>query len=540
MSTEDNTVPPIPVPDDEPIATFDGTIIVDEADVETIQSETFGETPLPFGETPLPFGETPSSDNPFGEYEDADDEAEKILNAIMPPEPEEGHVDKNTEPSPEDDVDVEYFDEGTDSVTSNYKYYEPKIEEDKTKDFYIILPTLTHKEASEALNAWIDKQDNGEEPTAKTSEIMEKLLSTNVSYTDGKFDAVNNPAIKLTEKIVISKEAAFKNPKAYVDIQLGVATPIKLTLPNSGFRVKMKYPTPTRRLKFINDLKNISSELGVNLTSVSMDSLEYFKVSELVLELAKELLINSTLKSEEPFKYLRYEDLPVLMAGILKAVHPKGVPVVLPCVGALQTIKGQKGCTNELKGTIDPNNLLYIDNEKLSPEHIKCLQKTSPNSLEVEEVKAIPFLSKAGALNDNGDTITLEDLYVDDYLALGESVKTSVIEDIVKSFGEEGSDEKALVELSTSLVKYPIIKSISIGGVLFDNRIKNIGLLDSIMGNTQTLDKFFECLKDYREVRPLNVGIGSYTCGCGLHNGEENGLKPINMPRLFTVAMEMK
>ena len=394
-----------------------------------------------------------------------------------------------------------------------------------------------------------DRNYDALEIDAKVKEHRDEILNTSSNYIDPDFETNGTKArIFFTKDVPTSN--ANKNPVAFMDGIVGNAKPIEIIFVNSGFRCTFKYPSRPRRKAFQTAISNMEEELGAYLTTVSMDSYEYLRINELIVELAKELVISSTLDSNDPLAHLTVEDLPILQAGILKSIFPNGLPFELMCIGNSildEENPGKTKCDKVEYGTVDTQEFIYSDFNLLSEVGREMISRTTKGSISISEVEALLLDSreytKTVEINGTELKLTFKNVLFKATRDVGKSVLELVRKEVMKSFDKESGDEEELLKdkLATSAIKNNIcLVRIEVQGTIFEDPVNDVAVVNSMVQSPEMLEYFYEGLNEYKEERVVKVGVPAYQCGCGTLNGKHLGLRPINLVRLFTVAVIIK
>ena len=385
----------------------------------------------------------------------------------------------------------------------------------------------------------------------KTKSNRTDILNTSFNYIDEAFetDGTNKAKMFFTKDIPVAN--AQKNPVAFMDGIVGNAKPVEVVFTNSGFRASFRYPKKGRRKRFQDAVASLDDTIGAYLSTVSMDSFEYIRINELIVEMAKELLISSTLNSPDPLAYLTIEDLPILQAAILKSIFPNGLPFELMCMGnsILDPEKPGKTLCNKVEyGTVDPQQFIYTELPKLSDLGKDLISRTGRHTVTVKEVETLLLNTEEYVhtfdVEDNEIKLTFKNVLFSAAKDVGHAVLDLVKKDVMDNF-DEGSDkdEEELFKekISTNAIKNNVfLTKVEAGGRVFDNPIKDIPVVNALVESPFGLNGFYDGLSKYRETRIVKAGIPAYTCGCGTLNGQHLGLRPINLVRLFTVAVMVK
>lgn len=377
------------------------------------------------------------------------------------------------------------------------------------------------------------------------------ILNTSFNYIDEAFETngTNKAKMFFTKDIPVAN--AQKNPVAFMDGIVGNAKPIEVVFVNSGFRASFKYPKKGRRKRFQDDIAQLDDTIGAYLSTISMDSFEYIRINELIVEMAKELLISSTLNSPDPLAYITIEDIPILQAAILKSIFPNGLPFELMCMGnsILDPDRpGKTKCDKVEYGTVDPQQFIYTELPKVSESCKEMISRTAKNSVSIEEVENLllsnPEYTHTFEIEGNEIALTFKNVLFSAAKDVGHAVLELVKKDVLDNFddGDDKDEEELFKEkISTNAIKNNIfLTKVVAGGRVFDNPVKDVPVINALVESPAGLEGFYEGMKVYREARIVKAGIPAYTCGCGTLNGQHLGLRPINLVRLFTVAVMVK
>lgn len=428
------------------------------------------------------------------------------------------------------------------SDSKTLEYIKTAIEKDKKELVESLGRDLTELEYKDIIEKYGDISEFlNEEPIPETDEIVS--FRKEILNESGQFDseAISNENVhtELIKKKVTTDRLADNSPVAFFEGIFGIGIPVIVRFPYSCFSVTLRYPNNSEVIAFNEHIENIGEDIGGALIGVNKDSIQSILIIEKLFELAKSLVVSSTLNVSDPLSYLHSPDLDLLILAITTSLNPKGIPVTIPCInGAVfkDDVRGVPKCTNTIKGVVDPIKMVYLNTSKVKDKTL--LTKTTANSIELSELPdndsvSITFECAGEVIEVIGDVPTIP-VFIEKGLQSIVYLKESIIDSIgTKTLTPESFKLNPLSKLTPYIIEVKHNERTFSG----DTIIGILEVFNKTAEGSEALNMFFSKIQS---LNITDIGIPRYQCGCGEVNGALNGLIPINPLAHFTMTSKMR
>ena len=346
-----------------------------------------------------------------------------------------------------------------------------------------------------------------------------------------------NRSINITEK---------SDPIAVMlsDLSLGVMEEVELI--HSGFKVTLKPITDDMFIALDARLAKETIRLGRETNGLIYSNYSV-ALAKLIVDFIVPNIQKHTLKldkSDNIMDYIKIQDLPQLLLGVINSRYSNGVTIVRGCVNSTVLVDGKPKCTHAISALLDASKLSYIDRDRVTDEMDSFLSKESVTKSEVETYQNRLFSSVNSSVNIdvNGKTLTINFKIptIKEYIEIGEYWVKKVLKKTDNLLREKVTEEEkeSLIEMQSKqmyLGSYlHLIRSINTPSVQIDHLSKLNQTLAMLSGTKEVYEGILEGINKFKnEITFAVIGLPEYVCpSCSVEQSEEVVI-PLDMIKTF-------
>jgi len=377
--------------------------------------------------------------------------------------------------------------------------------------------------------------------------------SNNVKY--GSKDINILPlAIKSNGKVLNGDAAIARLASA-----MGVGETTQVPLWHSGFWVTLRPPKDVDIINLEILLSNNQIELGRDTNSLVFSN--YSVVFNRILsDFILKHIENTTLDmspTDDIRNYIKIQDYPLLVLGLLHGMHPNGYPLSRTCTNSTKTDEnGVPKCSYVMKGKVNFRKMSWVNRKMLTEDKIKHMSSRTPKSISMKDMENYQntlYINKEVTKTyhlDNGVKIdiSLNTPMLMEHIDSGELWINNIVKNSEKVFTDGSSEtEKNNIINSTANALIVGIYSGYITRIVVndDSDISGSDGIDSSMGflssDPKLLTDIINDIKTYINNNTMAiVGLPNYECPeCMKIQNEENShtdfkeIIPINAVESF-------
>ena len=362
----------------------------------------------------------------------------------------------------------------------------------------------------------------------------------------------------VTKDLTISKRVKTqKSALIKLTQKVGIGTNINIPLWHSGFWVTfaplLDDDIINLELEIVNELTRIGKE-----TTTLVYSNYNVIFAEVILKYFKEKIINASINIDDESDiadYININDIYPIALHMAKTMYPHGFQVVIPCTNNTKLNEdGSNKCSYKARLKVDLSKLLFVDETKLTQDHLQQMAKKTPKSVTVDDViKYQETLPTAGeeeiVFNVDGEEtkLILGPVSASRYIESGQGfineLKDKAV-NLIKNNNQIDSADKA---------ERTILNGIYLN--VYSHYIKGIPLDDTVITDTELVrealniftsnhelsKKVMESIKKYIDNTQIAiVGIPSFVCpNCESKVGTKE-LIPLAVYEYFFILLHSK
>jgi len=360
-------------------------------------------------------------------------------------------------------------------------------------------------------------------------DLGKRELNANIT-NDPEFENVSLKPKDLTiNKRVKTQKAALMK----LSQKAGMGHNIHIPLWHSGFWVTYSPMVDediiNLELEIVNELARVGKE-----TSTLIFSNYNVIFAEVILKHFKNRIVNTTVALEDGddiFEYININDIYTIALFMAKSMFPNGFQAIIPCTNNSVLNENELPvCSNKVRVKVDLNELLFVDESKLTKDHLSQMAKKTPNSLTTDEV-----IKYQETLPTNGDEekifkteegeikIILGPVSTAKYIESGELFITTLREkaiDLIKNNKQlENADQAERVILNGIYLNVysHYIKGIPVDDAIINDQDKINEALSILTSEHKLSKEILESIKKYVDNSQISiVGIPNFVCTtCG-------------------------
>ena len=569
----------------------------EEAELAALKAEleSEDEKPIPYSETDYvqDYKHANRSTEPFKSEVKVNEPIQPAVETTRETSTEKNEIDESSNDNESDSSTSTDGENNTETTNNTFEHEEPvagtvtqNIIPDDTHDSYIKMSPSTVENIEDIrqdIEAFMEDDKHDVQLSDETIATLGNINNISMNHVDGEpfFPAPEEIVGKkiLTYKTISPKNSK-RNPMAYFSGILGLGSPIDVILPNSGFTIFIRHPEKPEIVEFVSSLENEKFDLGYKTSYSRINSFDDLHITRLVMGLLNKLEIHSTLDVPNPVDYILYTDFKIVQAAVIGTMFPKGFPLQIPCAGSKVIVNGNPKCNNVSSGTLGVEELIYVDDEKVHDLAKRNLKYKKPNSVSLEMYNEL--IAAKGEVVSKVEGVDVKFIFRDinykEYLEVGVEVLEEARKLIYSAFREsdfnnilDDRDKARLAKIPdpkkremtrTKLTAHKIdvakkitaiesfselvsgknifLNRIITGEEIFDNKLQNIGIVDTITRTIDGIKAFTKGSREFGDTNPVRIGIAPYKCGCGASRGDKGGIIPISLLKLLRVAVTIK
>lgn len=393
-------------------------------------------------------------------------------------------------------------------------------------------------------------------------------------------------------------KVAIKGKPITARTRLGITTPVKVTLYNSGFIYVTNEISQSQENELLITMGELYKKIAIKTVGLSFSS-DTLHLDGAVIDFIDKLITNggmSTLKGlpdgETIWDYISILDLPTIYLGLIKSINPSKFKIVSVCKNVLEiddignnrdpddkedivnenttdsevietssiedeeiTPTKRVRCNSVIRAEVIPDSLLHVKSNRLELEQLINVRRTVDDLSSYRE--SVGLVPEKITVNVSGYDIkiTINDSSITRYLEINEMILMDIEESVDAIITSEDEQYKKLKELEifdkNDLLKYiHFIQSIEYpdGQVDVTNR-EIIDGFTSISKFDNVREELIKAIKNFITKRSISiVGIPEYICeSCNRPIGGEEertgyfkDIIPLNIQNLFFTLYNLK
>lgn len=171
---------------------------------------------------------------------------------------------------------------------------------------------------------------------------------------------------------------------------LGKGEKTNIPLWHSGFRIVLNAPT-------LNDLFAYQTKVVKDTTEVGRSTLGFIYSNnqcishkhflDMVVDLLDSTTLDINLETDDIRNYISILDLNIIYLGVMSSISVSGMEVNISCSNIKEVVDGKPKCDYVGTVNLDPNKLLWVDEDNLENWQKKQMLKKSTGSVSLEEAQ---------------------------------------------------------------------------------------------------------------------------------------------------------
>jgi len=311
----------------------------------------------------------------------------------------------------------------------------------------------------------LPEKDLAKLDTTTKNTILIENDTLQLTYDVGSKDKINDgfkPTLEHNEKELVLKDVNLNfRPNKLYSVKLKLRKSLKLgsvvhvPLYHSGFWITLEPMSDTEKLDLQVALMEDLDRIGRRTHTLAFSNHNVI-FARTVLTFIKDKIIDTSLSlpdDDDIFKYIKIQDIPIILTAIAKTMYPDGYNYTFVCKNAIVNEKETKlpKCTFTHTAQIDLSRLIWVDSSKLTEEHKTVLFKRASKSVTVEDI--LKYQDTLDPIAPSTKSFTIEDLTIaiefgspdiNKYLTLGEtfiSTLERITNEIIEKSNNRTSDE---------------------------------------------------------------------------------------------------
>jgi len=276
----------------------------------------------------------------------------------------------------------------------------------KVPDSILLFPVGTIKELSEA-GEHINKMDVKEVTDGvQVDQISNLIVNINPSLRNNGpevFDELANSDEwvnhfqKDNKKMYIRQlshtrqvgKIELKDVSAAIASKLGISSNIVIPLIHSGFTVTMASVDNTSILALFSSINVLDDPLSVS-TVATHGSNDHVLIHKQMVDFVDRMKISVSVDYDEEtqtfYEMIDNRDIPIIALYLADAIRYKGADVHFACKNALPT-DDKKTCDNIVTAKVQPRDLLWVNNTRISKIFNITLDKPQPKAVTIRDLQ---------------------------------------------------------------------------------------------------------------------------------------------------------
>ena len=402
---------------------------------------------------------------------------------------------------------------------------------------------------------------NGSEKNGQVSDTLDHVADEwlNSEDTDALSDHALNGIRNVSSKS--KPKGEISGPAALLSFSnlLGIGGITQIPLYHSGFWITLDIISEV-------DIIGLEVKLGHSLIRLGRDTngMVFGNSDVIYNDIILDFILEKTISTSVAIdnvnqlrKMIRIQDLHILILGLVDAMSPKGIDVIMGCSNAttdeVDENGNSKACDFVFNAKLNPKTLLWIAKDILTEEQKTHMNKRARDAVSIAEVeyycRNLECIQEKDFNVEKDDNVLfvmrLKTPVIDEHIEQGNAWVDNTIATVDEFIGEGGDDTSRAIKVS-EITKATILNTyihyiveIRYEGAIIRDRKTISEMLDKISVNKEIYKATMDIISKFiKESIVAMVGTPAYTCPACNHSedGPNEVFKeviPINITSSF-------